>query len=294
MLLRHEPETAERHRREATLLHRLGSTLFALKGHADEDAAHSVRADAELAERLDDSGALRLRAMDGLLLVHAMRGELVVAHDMAESHDGLAQALRDPVATANTRMTLGTMLFYLGQLGAARRQGSVRTVADTEASRRSSIFGISSRCLLASTYAILGDLAGARAMAARSRRPRHGRPQPPFRAEATNFAARASTQLRDVRRARVRRGDSPSPPSTTFPFSSPQATMILGWRDVQEGRIDEDLAALCEAYATTARPANGSAPPSSPFSWRRRTSPAVTPGASAVVADALALRGGDG
>jgi hypothetical protein len=66
-LVRCQPETMERHRQEIPLLHDLGSTLFSIKGHGDEDAARAFARMRELAEHLDDA-AFRLRAMDGLLL----------------------------------------------------------------------------------------------------------------------------------------------------------------------------------------------------------------------------------
>jgi DNA-binding winged helix-turn-helix (wHTH) protein/tetratricopeptide (TPR) repeat protein len=244
-----QPETPERQRQEALLLQALGSTLFSLKGHGDEDAARAFARMRELAERLDDA-ALQLRAMDGLLLVHTMRAELTIARELAEKMIDQAEQLRNPVAIANTRVTLGGTLFYLGELAAAHRLGEdMRRLSDTEASPLSSVFGISSCCLLASTYALFGQTARARAMIRETvdRAATYGVPY--FRAQATNLAARASTLLRDATGARALAAETLQIASAYgFTVFRIQATMVLGWCDVEDGRVEEGLAALRDAF----------------------------------------------
>ena len=92
-----------------------------------------------------------------------MRAELTTARALGEEMVGLAEQLRSPVAAANTRLTLGTTLFSLGELEAARRhaegvRASARGVPAVAA------FGTSSCSLLASIVAHLGLVAQARAM----------------------------------------------------------------------------------------------------------------------------------
>jgi len=244
-----EPETPERQRQEALLLQALGSTLFSIKGHGDGDAARAFARMCELAERLDDA-ALQLRAMDGLLLVHTMRAELTIARELAEKTIDRAEQLRNPVAIANTRVTLGGTLFYLGELAAAHRHGEdMRRLSDTEASPLSSVFGISSCCLLASTHALFGQTAQARAMIRETvdRAATYGVPY--SRAQATNFAARASTLLRDATGARALAAETVRIASEYgFTVFRIQATMVLSWCDVADGRVEEGLTALRDAF----------------------------------------------
>ena len=101
------------------LLHDLGSTLFAIRGHADEDASRAFARMLELAERADDT-AFRLRAMDGLLLAHAIRAELGIARGLAERMIVLAREVGNTAAVASARVTLGTTLFFTSSCGAGR------------------------------------------------------------------------------------------------------------------------------------------------------------------------------
>lgn len=246
---REQPDDPARWRQEALLLHALGSTLFSLNGHDDEDAAQAFARMCELAERLDDA-ALQLRAMDGLLLVHAMRAELAVARRLAEKMIGRAEQVQNPVAIANTRMTLGAILYHLGDLAAAHRHGEdVRRISDAEVSPLSSVLGISSRCLLAWTHALLGQTAEALAMIRETvdRAAAYGMPY--HRAQATNMTARASTLLCDATGARALAAESLHV-ATAYGFTvfRIQATMVLGWCDVVDGRLEAGLGVLRDAF----------------------------------------------
>src|SRR5262249_29860351 len=233
-------DSSERQRQEIALLHVLVSALCSIKDHGDEDAAQAFARMRELAEHLDDA-ALRLRAMEGLVLVHTMRAELMIARELAEQMLVLAQHLRSPPAVANARVTLGAVLFFIGELGSARRHGEdVRALSDPEAFRLSAVFGISSCCLLAAIEAHVGRTARARAMIreAHSRATAYGVPY--FRAQATNITARLSAVLRDVTMARDLANEALQI-ATEYGFAvfRIEATMVLGWCDVEEGRVAE-------------------------------------------------------
>jgi DNA-binding winged helix-turn-helix (wHTH) protein len=254
-LLQAQPETAERLRQEMPLLHDLGSALFAIKGYGDEGAARAFARMRELAERLDDA-PMRLRAMDRLLVVRTMRGELTTAPRLGEEMMALADQLGDPVAAANARLALGATVLKLGEIEAARRHAQhVQALMDAESPLLPSILGISSCGLLALACAHLGLVAQTRAMKreALARAAKLGIPY--FRAHATNFAAQACALLRDVARARALAEETVHL-ATEYGFSVFRiaATMVRGWCDVKEGRVDDGLAALRAAfndYATT-------------------------------------------
>jgi tetratricopeptide (TPR) repeat protein len=254
-LLRSQPETPLRLQQEMPYLHDLGSTLFSIKDYGDEGAARAFARMRELAERLD-LAAMRLRAMDGLLLIHTMRAELTAARALGEEMIVLAEQLGNPVAAANTRVTLAATLCSLGELEAARYQAErIRALVDPHAARLPAVFGISSCCLLASACAHLGLVARARAMhrEALARAARLGTPY--FRAHATNFAAQVSALLGDMSEARSLAEETVHL-ATEYGFSVFRiaATMVRGWCDAEQGRVEPGRAALREAfqeYATT-------------------------------------------
>jgi DNA-binding winged helix-turn-helix (wHTH) protein len=248
-LIRSQPETAERLGQELPLLHDLGSASFAIMGYGDEGAARAFARLRELAERLDVA-PMRLRAMDGLLLVHTMRAELTAARAVGEEMIALAEKLGNVVAVANTRVTLGATLLSLGEVEAARHHAEwVRAQIDPENPRLPVVFEISGCCLLAAACAHLGLVAQARAMnrEALTRSARLGIPY--VRAHATNFAAQVCVLLRDVTGARSLAEETVHL-ATEYGFSvfRVAATMVRGWCDVEDGRIEVGLAALHGAF----------------------------------------------
>jgi DNA-binding winged helix-turn-helix (wHTH) protein/tetratricopeptide (TPR) repeat protein len=254
-LLQAQAQTAERLERQISLLHDLGSTLFSLKGYGDEGAVRAFTQMREIAERLD-AAPIRLRAMDGLLLAHTMRAELVTARDLAEKMIVSAEQLGNPVAAVNARVTLGAALFNLGEVEAGRQYAErIRAPLDTESPPLPAVLGISSCCLLALAYAHLGRIGQARAMVRESlaRAAQYGVPY--FRAHATNFAAQVCVLLRDVTSARSL-AEETIHLATAYRFSVLRiaATMVRGWCDVEDGHVVDGLAALrgaFEEYATT-------------------------------------------
>jgi ATP/maltotriose-dependent transcriptional regulator MalT len=156
----------------------------------------------------------------------------------------LASELGNPLAIANTRVTLGAILLNLGELDAARQHGEhVRSLIDSE--RLPAVFAISSCCLLAPACAHLGLLQQARAMVdeALARAATYGVPY--LRAHATNFAAQTYVILRDVTRARSLAEETLRLASEYgFSVFRISATMVRGWCDVEDGRVAKGLAAL--------------------------------------------------
>jgi DNA-binding winged helix-turn-helix (wHTH) protein len=247
-LLRSQPETAERLRQEIPLLRNLGSALFALKGYGDEGAARAFARMRELAERLDIA-PMRLRAMDGLLLVHTMRAESTAARTLGEEIIVLAEQVGDGVAAASARLTLAATLMNLGEIEAARCHARQVRALSTESPPVPSAFGVSSCCLLASACAHLGLAARARAMTreARTRAVKLGIPY--FRAHATNFAAQVRTVLRDVTGARLLAEEAVQlADQYGFAVFRITATMVRGWCDVEDGRVADGLATLRGAF----------------------------------------------
>ncbi|MBY0279872.1 AAA family ATPase [Candidatus Binatia bacterium] len=248
------PDGGDHRRREALLLQALGATLFSINGHDDEDAACAFARMGELAERLDDD-VLQLRAMDGLLLGHAMRGELDAAHGLAERMIEQADRETNAVASVNTRMTLAAVVYHLGDLASAHRLAQqVREVSDGDARQLSRTLGMSSRCLLSWTHALLGRPAEARVLLHAAVERGTALAIPYSRAQSTNMAARGCALLRDVAATRALAADSVRlADEFGFAMFRIEGTLLLGWCDAVDGRAD-GLATVREmfrAYAAT-------------------------------------------
>jgi predicted ATPase len=205
--------------------------------------------------RLDEA-PMRLRAMDGLLVVHTMRAEFTAARALGEEMIALAEHLGNPVTAANARLVLGTTLLSLGEIEAGRDHGErVRALLDAGSPSLPSILGVSCSCLLASACMHLGLVAQARALRCEALA-RAGKLRiPHLRVHATNFAAQACALLRDVMAARAFAEETVHL-ATEYGFSVFRiaATMVRGWCDVKEGRVADGLADLRGAfneYATT-------------------------------------------
>lgn len=248
-ILREQGETPERLQQEISLLQDLGSTLFALKGYGDEDAAGAFARMRAIAERLDVP-SLRLRALDGLLLVHTMRAELTTARALGEEMLALAESLGNRVATVNCHISLGATLLNLGEMEAAHQHAErARALFDPQAPPLPTILDLTSRSFLASSRAHLGRVAQARAISDDVLARAAALDTPYLRAHATNFAAQFCTLLRDVPAARAL-AEGSLQLATEYGFSVIRltATIVRGWCDVEDGYIDTGLAALRDAF----------------------------------------------
>lgn len=248
------PDGPDRQRGEALMLNALGATLFSINGHDDEDAARAFARMSELADDLGD-GVLQLRALDGLLLGHAMRAELEAARTLAERIIGQADRLQNAVASVNTRMTLSAVLYHQGDLAAAHRLAQqVRDVTDADATPLSSTIGTSSRCLLSWTHALLGQPTAARAQLREAVDRVTTLGVPYSHAQATNMAGRGCALLRDVAASRALAAESVRLAAEFgFDLFRIEGSLLLGWCDAVDGG-DDDLAPLREtfrAYAAT-------------------------------------------
>ena len=160
-LLQQQPESPEGLRQEISLLQELGSTRFAIKGYGDEGAA---RAFPRMRDSPSVSISLRSACAPWMACCSCTRCAPVDDRPgTCEEMLALAEQLGNPVAVANTRVTLAATLLNLGEIESGRHHAQhVRGLLDTQ--RLPAVFGISSCCMLASACAHLGLLQQARAM----------------------------------------------------------------------------------------------------------------------------------
>lgn len=113
------PETEDRLRTELGCLLDLGGAYFAARGCASDDAVAAHRRALEVADRLDQPLA-RVQAHGALYTFHVMRAELPRAKAIAEDLLATAERLQVPFFSFLGHVTLGSTLFNLGDVPAAR------------------------------------------------------------------------------------------------------------------------------------------------------------------------------
>ena len=112
------PNTAERAGLELALQLRLGYALRVTKGYADPEPARCMERARELCQQLGDTVQL-VPATFGLWGYYVVGGEVRAARQMAEELLCLADRSSDPALRYGAHTTLGTCLFYLGELRAS-------------------------------------------------------------------------------------------------------------------------------------------------------------------------------
>jgi class 3 adenylate cyclase/predicted ATPase len=118
-LLRTLPDTIERGRQELVLQTTLAQACKAIKGMASPEVERAATRARELGQQVGETRQLFpvLAMLEG---VYRLRAELTMARELAEQLLRLAQCTQEPVHLAQAHTTLGTTLYTLGELVAAR------------------------------------------------------------------------------------------------------------------------------------------------------------------------------
>src|SRR5262245_13318549 len=244
--VRSQAESPERLAQEATLQEGLGWALVFLEGWGAQEAAAAFTRVSVLADRLDKP-LVRFRAMDALLTIHVMRAEYTTVRWLGEQVMALITQLGDPLLGVAVHPTIGAALLHRGDLAGACAHGERgRALIDTT---QPSLGGASTGLLLAAAYAYQGRVARAQALISDVVTHAATVPIPYFRAHAMTYAAAAGHSLRDVARTQAL-ADEAIRIAAEWGFSvlRAAATMFRSWCAVQEGRVDEGLAALRAAF----------------------------------------------
>lgn len=244
--VRSQGESPERLAQEATLQERLGWTLIFLEGWGAREATAAFTRVSALADRLDKP-LLRFRAMDALLTIHTMRAEYTTVRSLGEQVMALVTQLGDPLLAVTAHPTIGAALLQLGDLAGARAHGERgRALIDTT---QPSLYGASIGLMLATAYVHQGQIARARALISEVATHAATVPIPYFRAHTMTYAAAGSQSLRDVTSVRAFADEAiRSAAEWGFSVLRAVATMLRSWCAVQEGHVEEGLAALRTAF----------------------------------------------
>jgi predicted ATPase len=120
-VLKSLPEYPERAQQELLFLIALGVPLTATQGFGAPEAGRVYARARALCQQLGDTPQLFL-VLRGLYAFHLLRAELQTARDLGEQFLNLAQRQHDTPYLVMAHQTLGTVLFWLGELAPARAQ----------------------------------------------------------------------------------------------------------------------------------------------------------------------------
>jgi class 3 adenylate cyclase/predicted ATPase len=118
-VLRGFPDTPERIQHELALHLALGQPLLMIKGQDSPELAQVYSRAQELCQRVGDSRQ-RFSALMGLCSFYNAQGRLQTSRELAEESLALAQGVHDPVLLLEAHITLGSILFCLGEFVSAR------------------------------------------------------------------------------------------------------------------------------------------------------------------------------
>jgi predicted ATPase len=115
------PETPARAQQELALQIALGSALIATKGFAAPEVEQAYARAHALCVQIGERPQL-FPTLQGLCRFYLGRGALPTARALGEQLDRLVQHAATPISRLEAHVALGTTLFYLGELAAARMQ----------------------------------------------------------------------------------------------------------------------------------------------------------------------------
>jgi predicted ATPase/class 3 adenylate cyclase len=118
-LLEPLPDTPEREQQELVVQMTLGPVLMAIKGGGAPEVERVYTRARELCERVGEPAEL-FRVLWGLWYVYNLRGEHQRARELGEELLSLAQRIQDPDLLLEAHHALWAILFYGGELTAAR------------------------------------------------------------------------------------------------------------------------------------------------------------------------------
>jgi predicted ATPase len=113
------PDTRERTQQELMLHLTLGSPLQAIRSVSSQEVKATYTRARELCQQVGETRQL-FAALDGLRTFHQVRGEFRTARELGEQLLGLAQKEQDPILLMEAYRALGSILFHLGEFGAAQ------------------------------------------------------------------------------------------------------------------------------------------------------------------------------
>jgi predicted ATPase/class 3 adenylate cyclase len=138
-LLKIVPQMPERARRELDLQVALGIPLYYIQGQSAAQVGRVYQRALELCEQVDDVQH-QFRALIGLRRFYFIRGELQIAHELAERILALAQRACDPFLLSFSQLAMGATLYWLGEFSHSRAYCEQEMMPVGSQRRRSQVF----------------------------------------------------------------------------------------------------------------------------------------------------------
>ncbi|MBI3245593.1 MAG: AAA family ATPase [Deltaproteobacteria bacterium] len=254
-LLRTLPDTIERAAQELTLLVGLGPALMAIKGYAAAEVTEVYAQAHALSQRVGDTPEL-FPALLGLATSALIRGEFRTAHDLGEQLLHFAQREQDSALLVEAHYILGTTLFHLGELAAARQHLEQGIALYDFQQHRFLAFrygqdpGVFCLCYLTRILWFLGypdqALHQSRKAVALATELKH-----PFSSTLAATFAAVVAQLRREETVTLTEAATAIALSTehSFAFYLAMSTMLRGWALTFQGRPEEGLQQLQQGLA---------------------------------------------
>ena len=246
-LLKTLPDSAERARRELTLLIALGVPLRAIKGFAAPEVGQAYARALELCQRQGETSQL-VPVLRGLWEFHELRAEYGTARELGEQLLALAGRMQDPGALLVAHDVMGDTLFWLGEFAAARSHLEQGAALYDVRQRQSHIFlygydsGVACLCFGAWALWFLGYPDQALRRAQDALRLARELAHPFSLAFGLQFVAQLHHYRREYALARDLATEVIAISSEQdFPLWSGMGTILRGWALARDGRGVEGL-----------------------------------------------------
>ena len=238
----------------------LGPALRAAKGQAAPEIGHVYTRALELCQRVGDVPQL-FAVTRGLWGFRLTRGEFQASQVLAEQLLHLAQRLGDSSRLLRAHYTLGTSLFYMGELASALAHYEQGMAVHATQERRGPATiegqdaGISCLVYAALTLCLLGYLDQARQKSHEALGFAHELDHPFSIAFALNQTARVHQYRREVQETQEL-AETLITLATKHGFAQWEATgkLLRGWALAERGQGEEAITQMCQgmaAYRTT-------------------------------------------
>jgi predicted ATPase/class 3 adenylate cyclase len=250
------PDTRERAQQELRLHLSLGVPVMFSRGFSSPEVKATYSRARDLCQQVGETRQLFL-ALNGLRTFHQVRGEVLAVRELGEQLLDLAQQEQDPILLMDAYRALGSILFHLGEFGAARAYLEQSLSLYDAQRHRSLVFlsgretGIAGLSLAAFVLWHLGypDQARQRREAAYTLAQDLSHP---FLMACARFFTAVTYQLRRERAPTQEWAEATITLAHEhgFPVWVGQGTILRGWALAEQGQSEEGIAQIRQGLTT--------------------------------------------
>jgi tetratricopeptide (TPR) repeat protein len=254
-LLARLPDSPQRVQQQLRLQLTLGVPLIAIKGYATADVGSVYMRARELCEQLGETPEIS-RVLWGLWTFHLLRGELVVAREIAEEFLRLPERLSYPAHMMRAHLVMEVTCTHIGEFTSAMEHfEKTLSLYDPERHRDDAFFytqnpGVGMRCFAAWALWFLGQPDQALNRVQQALTLAHELSEPHGIAYAVSFAAILYQFRREPRMAQqyAEEGLAISTEHGLEMYKA-QSTMTRAWALIEQGRRGEGIEQMRHGFA---------------------------------------------